>query len=477
METNFFARAFQNLRNLLFPADAARRDFDVESAISTEMQQNIALWHAMYINKPPWAVGDVEPLGLPAAIAREMARPALIEFSATVTGSARADALNGWLQTAAQDFGKNLEIGLALGGLTMRPYIYNGTLRVDASSPLAFQPTAFDEAGKCVGGTFRERIKFGNKYYIRLENHEFQRDGDRTVYIVKNQAHESNQHGSVGRPVELSAIPQWAGLEPETTIENLERPLFAFFTPPIANNIDTTSKMGVSVFGGSIASLVRDADEQWDRLWWEFRSGERKIFAEYTINNAKEFGRNRLYEFGPFMSANGDFYREFSPELRDAEIYRGFQDILRQIEFQTGLAFGTISDPAAVEKTATEVLAGKQRQYVTEKRIQSAFGAAVDDLVYAMDVYATLYDLAPAGNYNLDMVFGDGILDDPEANRQEKSVNLQEINAGLMSPWEYRMRWFGETEAEARANLPTMDALVDETQTEIGGGRERVRDN
>lgn len=157
---SFFARTFRNLKNWLFPTAAAKRDFGVDTAVGTTMQQNINLWYSMYINEPPWAKRDIIPLGLPAAIAREMARPALVEFNGTVTGGARAEFLDTCFQDAARSFEKNLEMGLALGGLALRPYVYNGTLKVDASSIMAFQPTNFDEAGKCTGGVFRERCSW-----------------------------------------------------------------------------------------------------------------------------------------------------------------------------------------------------------------------------------------------------------------------------------------------------------------------------
>lgn len=464
---SIITRTFRNLKNWLFPTAAAKRDFGVDTAIGNTMQENINLWYSMYINEPPWASRDIVPLGLPASIAREMARPALVEFSGTITGGARAEFLDECFQNAARHFEKNLEMGLALGGLALRPYVYNGKLNIDAASIMAFQPTNFDEAGKCIGGVFRERVQVGGKYYVRLESHEFVQDGERLAYVIQNKAHESNQYGIVGKEVPLDTVPSWATLDDIVTLDNLERPLFAFFTPPVANNIDTDSRIGISIYGGSIVGLIKDADEQWDRIWWEYKSGERKVFAEGTTTNIRDFGRNRLYEFGPFMSDGGDFFKEFSPEYRDEALYRGLQNILKQIEFQTGMAYGTLSDPASVDKTATEILASKQRQYITEGHIQQAFGDALDDLVYAMDVYATLYALAPEGEYELNLSFGDGILDDPEQNRAERAADLQLVSAGIMNPYEFRMKHFNEDEETAKAMLPGMELLTDEPQLEV----------
>ena len=120
-----------------------------------------------------------------------------------------------------------------------------------------------------------------------------------------------------------------------------------------------------------------------------------------------------------------------------------------------------------MEKTSTEILASKQRQYITESHIQQAFGDALDDLVYAMDVYATLYALAPQGDYELHLSFGDGVLDDPESNRAEMAADLQLVSAGIMNAYEFRQKHFGEDEETAKAMLPGMEEMVDEPQGEL----------
>lgn len=454
-------RAFNGVRNWFFPTSTARQDFGVETSVTQGMRENIELWWAMYTNHPPWANRDVVPLGLPAAIARELARPALVEFSGAISGSQRADYLDECFQDAVPSFEHALELGLALGGVALRPYLYRDKIRVDASSILAFQPTAYDEAGKCVGGVFRERVKSAGKYYLRLEAHSF--DGD--VYVIRNKAHESNQNSTAGREVPLDTVPEWADIEPETRIEGLDRPLFAVFTPPLANNIETDSKVGVSVYSGAVAGLIKECDQQWERIWWEYKSGERKVFMERTAGSARDFTANRLYQL--MATSSGDLFREFSPEYRDEPLYRGLQTTLKLIEFQTGLAYGTLSDPQSVEKSATEVLGSKQRQYITESHIQRSFSDALDDLVYAMDAYTTLYGLAPVGDYDLSLNFGDGVLEDPESRRAERATDLTDVMQGLMSAVEYRVKWYLEDEDTARANLAKMDELADEGQDEV----------
>ena len=104
------------VKRFFFPQAVAEREFGASPAVSLTMEQHIGLWYAMMVNTPPWQNCDVKAVGLPAAICREVARPTLVEFTANITGSKRADYLNENFQTAKENFNRALELGLALGG-------------------------------------------------------------------------------------------------------------------------------------------------------------------------------------------------------------------------------------------------------------------------------------------------------------------------------------------------------------------------
>ena len=52
----------------------AKRSLKVDVAISTEMQAAIDQWAMMFIDRAPWLDDTTQSLGLPAAIAGEIAR-------------------------------------------------------------------------------------------------------------------------------------------------------------------------------------------------------------------------------------------------------------------------------------------------------------------------------------------------------------------------------------------------------------------
>lgn len=460
---SFWGNFMNTVKRALFPQAAAEREFGVSPAVSMTMEKYIALWYAMMVNTPPWQDCNVKAVGLPAAICREVARPTLVEFTANITGSQRADYLNDGFQLAKENFSKALELGLALGGVALKPYIYGDKLLVDMTGAAGFQPTKFDPTGRCVGGVFRDKpVKVNGKYYVRLESHDL----TDTTYTIKNKAYYSDSTGSVGAPAPLDVVPEWADIQEEVTIQNMDGPLFAYFKPPIANTADTNSLCGMSIYGdAATVELIKQADEQWERLRWEFKSGERKVLMDGNTSTADMFDK-RLFEIGAF-TADGDFYQFLNPELRNDAVYKGFQDVLRRIEFNVGLSYGDISDPQTVEKTATEIRSSKQRKYVLISSIQTALEHTFDALIYAMNAYATLYGLAADGEYEVTYDWGDSILDDQETKDKEFARDLQLLSAGIVNDWELRAKYMNEDEETAKAALPKMQDVVEETQREV----------
>lgn len=457
---------FGKLNKETTPAGTIEKEFGVQPAASRKMEDNINLWWAMYTNHPPWESCDVRPLGLPGAIGWELAKHALTEFSATVSGSARAEYINQQMQAAKARFAQNLEIGLCLGGVALKPYPDGDRILVEAATT-GFTPTRFDGTGKAIGGVFKSKpLRQWKDWFVKLEYHDFlQREDGTTVYVIENKAFRSGENGGIGAQVPLNTVRAWADLLERAEIENLDGPLFAYFKPPVSNREEPDSFMGVSVYSGAVVDRIKEADEQWERIWWEFKSGERKIFSDAAQISAGQID-DRLFLRGAFTS-NGNLFEQFSPELRSSALYDGFQYILKIIEFNVGLAFGTISDPQTVNKTATEEIMTKHRQYVTEDDIQKAFQNTLDSLIYAMGAWCDIAHLAPPGAYEATYSWGDGILDDPDTRRQDKMMDMQLVAAGLMRDVDFVMKWEKVDEATARRMLPKMEDMTDEEQEEI----------
>jgi len=148
-------------------------------------------------------------------------------------------------------------------------------------------------------------------------------------------------------------------------------------------------------------------------------------------------------------------FHEWTPTLREANYLAGLDAILKRIEYACGLAYGTLSDPQTVDKTATEVATSRQRTFATITDTQKAVQAALNQLLYAMDVWSTLYNLAPAGTYSAVYQFDDSIIVDKDAQFQQ---DLRLLGQRVMSKVEFRMRNFGEDEATAKKKVAEAQA-------------------
>ena len=144
-------------------------------------------------------------------------------------------------------------------------------------------------------------------------------------------------------------------------------------------------------------------------------------------------------------------YNVFSPQLRDASILNGLNNILMHIEDVTSLARGTISEVTMSEaRTATELKILKQRAYAANADVQKSLEIVFETVFNIIDIYCILYDIVPEGEYEVGYNWDDSIIVDKDAERQ---LDLIDVESGLMSKVEYRMKWKGETRTQAEEAL------------------------
>ena len=492
---------------------------NVTVAISGEMEKALNLWSAMYRNKAPWLhePDDNDPsrivsLGLPALIASEKARTALIEFESEITtpteevekpnpeyknppdtelnawgqevpkvvsetiveeqpksDTARAEFLNEQYTKLKRQLRRQLEYGIALGGLIIKPYYVETTS--EQGEPIAniefdfiradcFFPLSFDVNGNITEAAFVQPKVDKDVVYFRLEYHKWKNN---TLEII-NKAYKStnsnfmniNSSDDLGKEVPLSEIPEWSNLQEKTTIKDVTKPLFGYFKMPEANTIDMTSPLGVSGYSRAI-SLIKDADIQYSTLLWEYEGGQMAIDIDRDALRIDEGSgesklgqlQQRLYRFVD-ISQTGETYQPYSPALRDANYITGLNTILMRIEDITGLSRGTLSDASSEARTATELKILKQRSYQSNADIQQALEDALKDVIYAMNAYCDLYSITPEGEYDVNFEWDDSIIVDVDSELGKQITLLQN---GLTSKKEVRQWYFGETERQAEEAL------------------------
>jgi A118 family predicted phage portal protein len=453
----------------------------VDIAISPWMARALQLWSLMYINRAPWLVEenyygahdndiygleDIHNLNLPTAIASEISRSVTIEMKVEMSGSPRANYLNTQIERIVPKLPQMVEYAVAKGGMIFKPYVNGDKIDIDYVQADQFYPIAFDANGNITAAVFADQRQIGRKFYTRLEYHTMTATGCE----IKNLAYVSFTKDVLGSQTSLADVDAWKDLLPEATITGIEKPLFAYFRYPLANNIDPTSPLGVSCYSRAV-ELIHDADKQWSDFLWEFESGQRALYVDVEAfgkdkNGNPKLPNKRLFRTLDSVSNDVDLFKEWTPTLREVNILNGLDAILKKIEFVCGLASGTLSnDPTRMERTATEIKISKQRTYATITNCQKALRDALEQLMWAMDQWTTITNLAPRGTYQVVFDFDDSIVADHDV---QFAQDTQALGLGVISKAEFRMNNYGETEEIAKQKIADIQAEQQAEQSFFG---------
>lgn len=168
-------------------------------------------------------------------------------------------------------------------------------------------------------------------------------------------------------------------------------------------------------------------------------------------------GKDRLFRGADYGST--EIFNIFSPEIRDTSLYHGLDQLLKRIEFNCSIAYGTLSDPQSVDRTATEVISSKHRSYSMVKDIQKSLQGALEDLVYGMNAFAALYGLPNTTKYEVSFNWDDSIIIDKET---ELASMRSDVASSLLRPEIYLAKKYGVTEKEALALMPDAEESLKE---------------
>lgn len=452
-------------RRMFFKSDA-KRVFDVDILMSDKMERAIQTWNWIYAGNPPWVDNEnhVKTINFAKSVSSETARLACLDLSIQLDGSARAKYLQKVVDNMFDNIREWVERGCVNGTVALKPN-ENG---VDCFEPQRFYPTEVDGNGNIRGAVFFDFHVKSEKHYTRMEHHRFEND----VYRVSNRCFLSNSSTSIGNPVNITETP-WAELLPDVAIENIDRPMFAVFKMPMANNIDPRSPLGMSVFAEALEEL-KDLDVAYSRNAGEIFDSERIVLADDRLmfqGSVKDSDGNviRRYLKKPryvknVMSESADnFYQEINPNMNTEIRVKGIDNILSILAYKCGYSNGYFSfDSMTGIQTATGVEASQQRTIQFIKDVRDKLQMAMDDLIYAADKYADLYDLSPVGEYEVSYGFGDLTY----SYEEDKKTWWGYVQAGKVPAWMYFVKFENMSEEDARAMQAELDAEEARKQSE-----------
>lgn len=448
----------------MFGKDVIRQAVQVEPAASDEMTNALKQWMNAFCGSPDWTSSKhPRTINLASTSSLYIARLVNAELSLKIEGSARADFLQ-------QQFDKYIlpqitsrtEEGIAGGCIALKPYLHDGGVAVDFVRADRFYPLTIEPTGDIREAVFIDQRSGGEYIYTRLERHYFI-DG---LYHIENVAYKSKSTDNLGTQIELIEFEPWANIQPIVAIQGVNKPLFSVLRMPFANTVDG-SKLPVSMYANAMDTL-RDIDYMYSDYCFEFNSGRRKMIIAEEALKVRDDGSciipvdsdaSDYYKALDFGNDPNKMFEDYTPEIRQQAYQDGMNQLLRIYEAQTGVSSGTYSlDVQTGAVTATQVISEDRNTYYTVSDIQRQSKAALEQLIEAMDVMATLYQLAPSGSYELTVSFGDSVFEDTAT---EFSRRMQLVSIG-MKP-ELLLAWYFEvSEEEAKGMLGEMSRLVDD---------------
>ncbi len=335
-----------------------------------------------------------------------------------------------------------LEIAYALGTGAFVEYLDGDNICIDYIRASMIYPIQWDN-GEILSCAFASERVNGKKKLVYLNIHEKQENG---MYVIKNRMFERNGNN-------LTAVDLPEGLVEEYNTGSTV-PWFQIITPNIVNNVSLDCPMGISVYANAIDQL-EGVDLVYDSYLNEFRLGKKRIIVPNTM------ARMMIEDSGTITPLFDDNDTEFYSMGIEGEENQKIQEINMEIradahEKAISRALSLLSDKCGLGedrykfennglKTATEVVSEKSELYQNLRKHALILEGALINLVKAVSAM-----LGYRNEFDVAVNFDDSIIEDTAAEKQQF---LQEVRDGIRQKWEYRVRFFGETEAEAKSRV------------------------
>ena len=296
------------------------------------------------------------------------------------------------------------------------------------------------------------------KKYVVLSVHLLNKQGN---YVIKNHLFKETNGN-------LSEITSEETLQEFDTGSN--KKWFSIFKPLLTNNIFKNNPFGISYIANAIDNL-KAVDIAFDALKNEIVDSRKRTFVRADMFNYDDGSQKLVFDPNditiyqlPTGATKDDLIQSDSDALRTTQQIDTLNTELNILGSKVGFGENHYHFDGTNLSTATAVISSNSKLFRRKKKLETGYESSIFDLIQAVCYASTEY-----GQYNIDtdsmvIQFDDSIIEDKNA---ESSRAMSEVNAGLLSKVEYRMKVFGETKEiaekaiqEIQANEPSIKDLV-----------------
>ena len=294
------------------------------------------------------------------------------------------------------------------------------------------------------------------KKYVQVQHHKLE-DG---LYVIENVVLENvsgSREGKELSPEEWKELRPFEGLAPRIDTGSPE-PQFVLDRLNIVNNADEdeSNPMGVAIFANAISTLMK-LDIEYDSYCNEFELGKKRIFVApemlQNIDGSMAFDPDDTVFYKLPDNYNKDeegMIHEINMDIRAEQHSKAINDDLNYLSMKCGFGTERYRFDGGEAKTATEVISENSDMYRMLKKHEIILEDAIKQLVRIIIRLGITVDqpLNPETKITID--FDDSIIEDKEA---ERNSDRQDVSMGAMRLEEYRAKWYGETEEQAKKKI------------------------
>jgi len=376
-------------------------------------------------------------------------------------------------------FPQMLEMAFALGTTVMSEYKDElGRTRIEyIKDPSCIIPYAYDNfniTGFIVFDQWQEEQANKPVFYTHITYHEFKTEKDenteelKQVYRKYNELYKSKDQTQLGKEVSFEEkfpyVQQLVEYDTDT-------PHFQIIKPPIVNNVDIATPMGISIYANSIDKL-KAMDNKYDSFDMEFIDGKRRILVDKTaLKAAPQVESDGTISQQLFFDRSDRTYVAMNgmkdQPIKDISFDLRYQEHIDSINaelnwYSSALGFGEsyYKFDGAGKATATEILSQDDDAFRTKQVYETVVRDVIIDLVKSV----CFLEGIEITDDEIEIVMDYSRFENQEKTQQRLE---REVNMGITSKAEYREKVYGETEDIARQKIaeikeqdPTMEELL-----------------
>ena len=219
----------------------------------------------------------------------------------------------------------------------------------------------------------------------------------------------------------------------------------------------------ISIFGNAIDTLM-SIDERYDEFDWEFKANKTRIYlSEESLDNHEQqkgevpFDLDQSYfiklpDADPTSNETGPYVNPQSTPIRAQEFIDGINKELSILAYKVGLGENYFNFNGTALMTATQVISEKSTMYGNVKKheipLETMLINFTQALIGACNNFTDI-KFSQINKEDISVKFDDSIFEDTDT---QKKADKEDVSAGIMSPIEYRMKWYGEDEDSANKN-------------------------